>query len=69
MKYNLGINTGFAVNRFCEPNELFKFISKELRVNNVQLSADLLSPYYEKNLLKKLIKSYKESIKKLNFCL
>ena len=64
MKYNLGINTGFAVNRFCEPNELFKFISKELRVNNVQLSADLLSPYYEKNLLKKLIKSYKESIKK-----
>ena len=52
MKYNLGINTGFAVNRFCEPKELFNFIRNDLKIKNVQLSADLLSPFYDKSLLK-----------------
>ena len=65
MKYNLGINTGFAVNRFCEPNELFTFIRKDLKIKNIQLSADLLSPFYDKYLLKKQIKKYKSEIKKI----
>ncbi|MDB2515426.1 sugar phosphate isomerase/epimerase [Candidatus Pelagibacter bacterium] len=64
MKYNLGINTGFAVNRFCEPKELFNFISNDLELNNVQLSADLISPFYEKKLLKNQIKKYKSEINK-----
>ena len=62
MKYNLGINTGFAVNRFCDPEELFKFIKKELNIRNVQLSADLISPFYNKKLLGKQIKKYKTEI-------
>tara|TARA_Y100000816_G_scaffold279895_1_gene252660 strand:- start:6402 stop:7313 length:912 start_codon:yes stop_codon:yes gene_type:complete len=64
MKYNLGINTGFAVNRFCEPKELFNFIRNDLKIKNVQLSADLLSPFYDKSLLKKQIRKYKSEIKK-----
>jgi len=64
MKFNLGINTGFAVNRFCEPKELFYFINKELKIKNVQLSADLISPYYDYKLLKKQIKKYKTESKK-----
>ena len=56
MKFNLGINTGFAVNRFCEPTELFNFINRNLKINNVQLSADLISPFYEKKLLNKQLK-------------
>ena len=64
MKFNLGINTGFAVNRFCDPKELFYFINKELNLKNVQLSADLISPYYNSKLLRKQIKKYKrESIR------
>lgn len=62
MRYNLGINTGFAVNRFCDPKELFKFIKKELNIRNVQLSADLISPFYNKKLLGKQIKKYKREI-------
>ena len=62
MRYNLGINTGFAVNRFCDPKELFKFIKKELNIRNVQLSADLISPFYNKKLLGKQIKKYKTEI-------
>ena len=64
MKYNLGINTGFAVNRFCEPKELFNFIKNDLELNNVQLSADLISPFYEKKLLSAQIKKYKMEINK-----
>jgi len=64
MKYNLGINTGFAVNRFCEPKELFNFIKSDLGLHNVQLSADLISPFFEKKLLKQQIKKYKTEINK-----
>ena len=32
MKFDLGVNTGFAVNRFCEPKELFGFINKDLKL-------------------------------------
>lgn len=64
MKYNFGINTGFAVNRFCEPDHLFKFIKQDLKINNVQLSADLLSPFYGNKILFKQIKKYKKEVKK-----
>ena len=64
MKFDLGINTGFAVNRFCEPKELFHFIKDELKLKKVQLSADLLSPYLDKKILKSQTKKYKKEIKK-----
>ena len=64
MKFDLGINTGFAVNRFCEPKELFYFIKNGLKLNKVQLSADLLSPYLDKKILKSQTKKYKKEIKK-----
>ena len=39
MKYNLGINTGFAVNRFCEPKELFNLV-KQIRSISIAISGD-----------------------------
>jgi len=66
MKFDLGVNTGFAVNRFCEPSDLFNFINKELKIKNVQLSADLLTPYFDNNLLSSQIKKFKKEIKKNN---
>ena len=66
MKFDLGVNTGFAVNRFCEPKELFGFINKDLKIKNVQLSADLLSPYFDDKLLSSQIKKFKKEIKKNN---
>ncbi len=66
MKFDLGVNTGFAVNRFCEPSELFSFINKDLKIKNVQLSADLLSPYFDNKLLSSQIRKFKKEIKKNN---
>ena len=68
MKYNLGINTGFAVNRFCELKELFNFIRNDLKIKNVQLSADLLSPFYDKSLLKNKSESINQKLKKFFIC-
>ena len=65
MKFDLGINTGFAVNRFCEPKELFHFIKDELKLKKVQLSADLLSPYLDKKILKSQTKKYIRVLKKI----
>ncbi len=42
MEYNLGINTGFAVNRYQEPEEWCEIV-KNIGLNNVQLTADLIN--------------------------
>ena len=64
MSFTLGINTGFAVNRFCEPRHLFCFIKEELNLSHIQLSTDLLSPYYDQKLLKQQVKKFKHERKR-----
>ena len=41
--YRLGINTGFAVNRYSEPEEWLGIVSGDLGLNIVQLTADMLN--------------------------
>ncbi|MBU79283.1 MAG: erythrose 4-phosphate dehydrogenase [Flavobacteriales bacterium] len=41
--YRLGINTGFAVNRYTDPKSWCALVNK-CNVNNVQLTADLINP-------------------------
>lgn len=41
--YRLGINTGFAVNRYPEPEEWMRIVGEELGVSIVQLTADMLN--------------------------
>jgi sugar phosphate isomerase/epimerase len=43
MTYVLGVNTGFAVNRYAEPEEWTRVVG-ELGLQRVQLTADLLNP-------------------------
>jgi len=43
-KIKLGINTGFAVNRFPEPEVWLKIVGKTLGLRYVQFTADLLNP-------------------------
>jgi len=45
MKVKLGINTGFAVNRFPEPADWIAVVSDELGLDTVQFTADLLNPF------------------------
>ena len=39
-----GINTGFAVNRYPEPEEWVRIVGEELGLDTVQMTADLLNP-------------------------
>ena len=41
--YRLGINTGFAVNRYSEPEEWIRIVGDELGLNIVQFTADMLN--------------------------
>ena len=42
--YRLGINTGFALNRFPMPEQWMKVVGHELGIKYVQLTADLINP-------------------------
>jgi D-erythrulose 1-phosphate 3-epimerase len=42
--FTLGINTGFAVNRFAEPEEWVRIVGDALDLRYVQLTADMLNP-------------------------
>jgi len=44
MVWRLGINTGFAVNRFSEPEDWIPIVGDELGLRTVQFTADLLNP-------------------------
>ena len=43
MSYRLGLNTGFAVNRYSDPMSWCKLVNK-CELNYVQLTADLINP-------------------------
>lgn len=62
MKLKLGINTGFALNRFPLPEEWMKIIGEDLRLKYVQLTADLINP----SLGDKIVQDYINRIKYLS---
>jgi len=45
MRVVLGINTGFATNRFPEPDDWIGIVADELGLDTVQFTADLLNPF------------------------
>ena len=51
MKISLGINTGFAINRFPEPEIWAQIVSEELGLSCVQFTADLLNPFLPADLM------------------
>lgn len=44
VKFKLGINTGFALNRFTPPEDWIPLVGKTLGLRRVQFTADLLNP-------------------------
>ena len=52
MKINLGINTGFAVNRYPEPEVWTQIVGEELGLRNVQFTADMLNVSLPDHILK-----------------
>lgn len=45
MHISLGINTGFAINRFPEPDDWIAIVADELGLDRIQFTADLLNPF------------------------
>lgn len=62
----LGINMGFATNRFPEPEVWTKIVGKDLGLRYVQFVADLLNPWLPDNLMKAEVNKIKKNCKKYN---
>ncbi|MFH0936561.1 MAG: TIM barrel protein [Candidatus Woesearchaeota archaeon] len=52
----LGINTGFAVNRYPIPEQWMRIIGKELNLKYIQLTADLINPAWGNFIIDDLVK-------------
>lgn len=63
MSIRLGINTGFAVNRFSEPEEWTRIVGKELGIRYVQLTADLINPSLPDSIIRLQIERIKNASK------
>jgi sugar phosphate isomerase/epimerase len=48
MSYRLGINLGFAVNKYIEPEVWARIVREDLGLKYVQFAADLLNPFWPK---------------------
>lgn len=63
MRFKLGINTGFALNRYSDFNNLFSDIKNKIHLNRIQFTADLinlnLSPKQLSKQTKRVIKNLK----------
>ena len=58
MNFLLSVNTGFAVNRITETEELMKFASQDLEIQHLQVTSDILDLYMDKGYLNKKIKKF-----------
>lgn len=59
MKLKLGINCGFATNKYVEPEEWTRIVREELGLRHVQFVADLLNPslpaYYVESQVERIL--------------
>ncbi|MFW5980688.1 MAG: sugar phosphate isomerase/epimerase family protein [Halanaerobiaceae bacterium] len=63
-EYKLGINCGFAINRYPEPGVWTKLVGEEFNLNYVQFVADLLNPFLPDDIIGEQVNEIKKYIKK-----
>jgi sugar phosphate isomerase/epimerase len=51
VSYRLGINLGFAINRYIEPEVWARIVGKDLGLRYVQFVADLLNPFWPQSYI------------------
>ena len=66
MKLKLGVNCGFAINRYIEPEVWGAFVGK-LGLHSVQFVADLLNPFLPDDYIDSQIVRIRESAKRNDF--
>lgn len=64
MDLKLGINTGFAVNRFPEHEEWIRLTKSEFGLGTVQFTADMLNPCLPERIIGREIEKINENLKK-----
>jgi sugar phosphate isomerase/epimerase len=62
MSYRLGIDLGFARNRYQEPEVWPQIVREELGIGYVSLVADILNPSWPEDYLKKLVRRTKNAL-------
>ncbi len=65
-KFKLGINAGFATNRFPESEVWLKIVGKDLGLRYAQFVADLLNPFLPDEVIEREIIKLKENALKYN---
>lgn len=60
MKARLGINTGFAINRYPSPSEWIPLVAETFGLKLVQFTADLLNPSLPSDIIRSQIKAINE---------
>ncbi len=65
-KFKLGINMGFATNRFPEPEIWLRIVGKELGLRYAQFVTDLLNPFLPDEVIEREIIKLKENALKYN---
>jgi sugar phosphate isomerase/epimerase len=63
MGYRLGINLGFAINKYIEPEVWTKIVGESLGLRYVQFVADLLNPFWPSGYIAGQIKRIKAALK------
>lgn len=63
MNVKLGINCGFAINRYMEPKEWTRIVREELGLKHVQFVADLLNPFLPKEYIEEQVTLLQQCIK------
>lgn len=66
MSYRLGINLGFAINKYIEPEVWSKIVSEDLGLHYVQMVADLLNPFWDSEYIKSQIARIKKNTSEKN---
>ena len=66
IKFELGINMGFATNQFPEPEVWLRVVGKKLGLRYIQFVADLLNPFLPDEVIEQEIIKLKENATKYN---
>jgi sugar phosphate isomerase/epimerase len=66
VKLRLGINAGFAINRFPEPEVWLKIVGEDLGLRYVQFVADLLNPFLPEKIIRTQIERIKENAERFS---
>jgi sugar phosphate isomerase/epimerase len=64
MSYRLGINLGFAINKYIEPEVWTRIVREDLGLRYVQFVADLLNPFWPREYVDKELRRINDAVKR-----